>query len=343
MGRLCERFDSTTSFFREMISKSVKTLLPSNKTRFTNVPKLSTFDPPNNRPSVIMTRRLPLSAFVIGFVRLIRVRNLLIVVLTQYLARICLINTPDTPISSALLDPTMLLLSFSTVCIAAAGYIINDYFDIKIDIVNKPERVVIGRYMKRRMAMGAHQLLNVVGCAVGLYVNKWVFVVNVLSATLLWFYSVQFKRQPFIGNLIVSFLTALSLLVLAVHYRRNVDLLLIYASFAFVITLVREIIKDMEDVRGDARFGCRTLPIIWGIRRTKVFLYVLIASFIATLFIVAKDLGNQNLNIIFLVMLLPIGWMVYRLVYADTKRDFSFLSQLCKAIMLFGVSSMIWA
>ncbi|KAB7729301.1 prenyltransferase [Rudanella paleaurantiibacter] len=289
-----------------------------------------------------MTRRLPFWAFLLGFVRLIRVRNLLIIVLTQYLARVCIIAAPGAPLREALLDPVILLLCFSTVCIAAAGYIINDYFDIKIDIINKPERVVIGRYLKRRVAMGAHQLLNLAGCAVGLYVDKWVFVVNVLSATLLWFYSAQFKRQPFIGNLIVSFLTALSLLVLAVYYRQNVDLLLIYAAFAFVITLVREIIKDMEDVRGDARFGCRTLPIVWGIRRTKAFLYVLIASFIATLFIVAGDLKNPNLNVIFFVMLVPITWLVYRLVRADTKRDFAFLSQLCKAIMLMGVSSMIW-
>jgi 4-hydroxybenzoate polyprenyltransferase len=169
-----------------------------------------------------------------------------------------------------------------------------------------------------------------------------VFLVNVLSATLLWFYSAHFKRQPFIGNLIVGFLTALSLLVLAVYYRQNWDLVLIYATFSFVITLVREVIKDMEDVRGDERFGCRTLPIIWGIRRTKIFLYVLIASFIATLFLIADLLNNRHLDVIFLVMLAPITWLVYRLVYADTKRDFRFLSQLCKIIMLLGVLSMIW-
>lgn len=289
-----------------------------------------------------MTRRLPVSAFVFGFLRLIRVQNLLIVVFTQYLARICLIDQTNGSPIHALLDPAMLLLSFSTVCIAAAGYIINDYFDIKIDIINKPERVVIGRYLKRRVAMGAHQMLNVMGCLVGLYLSRWVFLLDVLSVTLLWFYSTQFKKQPFIGNLVVSFLTALSLLVLAVYYRQNVDLLLIYASFAFVITLVREIIKDMEDLRGDARFGCRTLPIIWGIRRTKQFLYVLIASFIATLFIVAGDLDNRHLNITFFALLVPISWLIYRLVRADTKRDFGFLSQLCKIIMLLGVSSMIW-
>ena len=292
-----------------------------------------------------MTRKLTFTDFAAGFLRLVRVQNLLIVVLMQYLARVFLVGaTGAWPGNwrSQLSDPKLLILSLSTVCIAAAGYIINDYFDIKIDIVNKPERVVIGRYLKRRWAIGLHQILNGLGCLGGLYLSRWVFLVNVLSATLLWFYSAHFKRQPFIGNVIVGFLTALSLLVLAVYYRQNWDLVLIYATFSFVITLVREVIKDMEDVRGDERFGCRTLPIIWGIRRTKIFLYVLIASFIATLFLIADLLNNRHLDVIFLVMLVPITWLVYRLVYADTKRDFNFLSQLCKIIMLMGVLSMIW-
>ena len=294
-----------------------------------------------------MTRKLPLSAFIIGFFRLIRVQNLLIVVLTQYLARVFLVGSPtarpETHWLSALGDPTMLLLSFSTVCIAAAGYIINDYFDVKIDIINKPERVVIGRYLKRRMAMGAHQVLNIIGCLVGLYLSRWVFVVDVLSVTLLWFYSAQFKRQPFIGNVIVAFLTALSLIILAVYYRRNVELLLIYALFSFVISLVREIIKDMEDIRGDARFGCRTLPIVWGLRRTKYFLYALLIAFVCSLFVIVFSLNNQHLTVIFLLLLIPIAYLTYRLIYADKKRDFGHLSDLCKIIMLMGVISMIWA
>lgn len=294
-----------------------------------------------------MTRKLPLSAFIVGFMRLVRVQNLLIVVLTQYLARVFLVGSPtarpDTNWLSDLADPTMLLLSLSTVCIAAAGYIINDYFDVKIDIINKPQRVIIGRYLKRRMAMGAHQVLNVVGCLIGLYLSRWVFIVDVLSVTLLWFYSAQFKRQPFIGNVIVAFLTALSLIILAVYYRRNVDLLLIYAFFSFVISLVREIIKDMEDIRGDARFGCRTLPIVWGLRRTKYFLYALIAMFIISLFFMAKSLGNHQLSLIFGCLLFPVIYLIYQLVYADKKKDFGHLSNLCKVIMLMGVISMIWA
>lgn len=285
---------------------------------------------------------IPFSAFVYGFLRLVRVRNLLIVVLTQFLARIALVG-PREQWLRLIVDPTIWLLSFSTICIAAAGYIINDYFDIKIDLVNKPERVVIGRYLKRRVAMGTHQVLNFVGCVIGLYLSKWVFVVDVLSAALLWFYSANLKRQPLVGNIVISLLTAFSLIVLAVYYRQNADMLLIYALFSFGITLVREIIKDMQDIRGDARFGCRTLPIVWGLRRTKYLLYVLIGSFIMTLFLIADALDNRKLEIIFLILLIPITWLTYRLVYADKRRDFGYLSALCKIIMLIGIVSMIWA
>lgn len=291
---------------------------------------------------MVIRQPIPFSSFVGGFLRLIRVQNLLIVVLTQFLARIALVG-PRQDWLRILTDPTIWLLSFSTVCIAAAGYIINDYFDVKIDLINKPDRVVIGRYLKRRVAIGTHQVLNVLGCLIGLYLSRWVFAVDVVSVSLLWFYSANLKRQPVVGNVVIALLTAFSLLVLAVYYRQNADIILIYALFSFGISLVREIIKDMQDIRGDARFGCRTLPIIWGLRRTKYLLYVLIASFIMTLFLIAHALSNPKLAVIFLILLVPLTWLTYRLVYADKRRDFGYLSNLCKIIMLIGILSMIWA
>ncbi len=291
---------------------------------------------------MVMRQPVTFQAFAVGFLRLIRVQNLLIVVMTQFLARITLVG-PRHEWLRILTDPTIWLLSFSTVCIAAAGYIINDYFDVKIDLINKPERVVIGRYLKRRVAIGTHQILSVLGCLIGLYLSKWVFLLDVVSVSLLWFYSARLKREPFIGNVVIALLTAFSLLVLAVYYRQNADIILIYALFSFGISLVREVIKDMQDVRGDARFGCRTLPIVWGLRRTKYLLFVLIASFIMTLFLIANDLDNQKLSLIFLLLLAPITWLIYRLVYADKRSDFGYLSSLCKIIMLIGILSMIWA
>ncbi len=280
--------------------------------------------------------------YVTGSARLVRMTNLVIVALTQYLTRILLIG-PRHEWKSIVTDIDLFVLSLSTVCIAAAGYIINDYFDVKIDIVNKPERVVVGRYLKRRWAMGAHQVLNVVGAALGLIVSPYIFIINVFSITLLWFYSERYKRLPFIGNFIVSLLTGLTLLILTVHYPTNRHLVFIYAVFSFFISLIREVVKDMEDIRGDEAHGCRTLPIIWGIRRTKTFLYSVIVVFVLTLFVMARALQNNLLTLLFLLLLIPIALLVIRLSQADTRRDFKEISGLCKIIMLLGLITMIWA
>lgn len=280
--------------------------------------------------------------YVTGSARLVRMTNLIIVALTQYLTRILLIG-PRHEWRSIIADADMFVLALSTVCIAAAGYIINDYFDVKIDIVNKPERVVVGRYLKRRWAMGAHQVLNVMGAVLGLIVSPYIFVINVFSITLLWFYSERYKRLPFIGNFIVSLLTGLTLLILTVHYPENRHLVFIYAVFSFFISLIREVVKDMEDIRGDEAHGCKTLPIIWGIRRTKTFLYSVTIAFVLTLFVMARALHNNLLTLLFLLLLLPIALLVLRLYQSDTRRDFKQISSLCKIIMLLGLVTMVWA
>lgn len=286
--------------------------------------------------------KIKIRDFVAGSVRLVRMTNLVIVALTQYFTRILLIG-PRGDWKQIISDPDMFFLSLSTVCIAAAGYIINDYFDIKIDIVNKPERVIVGRYLKRRWAMGAHQILNIVGAIVGLLVSPWIFLVNVLSITLLWFYSERFKRKAFIGNFIVSLLTGFSILILTVHFPANRHLVFIYAVFSFFISLIREVVKDMEDIKGDAAHGCQTLPIVWGIRRTKTFLYVVISIFVMVLFLMAEVLNNVVLIWLFLILLIPISYLIIKLAQSDTRREFRKISNLCKIIMLLGLMTMLWA
>lgn len=292
--------------------------------------------------NVSARQKIRLWDYIAGSVRLVRMTNLVIVVLTQYLTRILLIG-PRHEWRSIVSNVDMFLLSLSTVCIAAAGYMINDYFDVKIDIVNKPERVVVGRYLKRRWVMGAHQILNVLGAILGLAVSPYIFLINVFSITLLWFYSERFKRKPFIGNFIVSLLTGLTLLILTVHFPANRHLVFIYAVFSFFISLIREIVKDMEDIKGDEAHGCRTLPIIWGIRRTKNFLYGVLLLFVITLFIMAHALDNGVLIILFILLLAPLFFLAFKLYQADTRRDFRESSNLCKIIMLLGLLTMIWA
>jgi len=126
-------------------------------------------------------------------------------------------------------------------------------------------------------------------------------------------------------------------------YRTHSPLVIIYALFAVFMTLVREIIKDIEDLKGDNTFGCRTLPIVWGIRKTKVVIYVILAAFSVSVIILNKSYEVLPLRYILLFLFVPLGWFVFRLYVADTKQDFSGLSTFCKGIMLLGILSLALA
>ncbi|MDJ1466439.1 geranylgeranylglycerol-phosphate geranylgeranyltransferase [Cytophagaceae bacterium DM2B3-1] len=297
----------------------------------------------SNQTFVVQLRKKRRSRQIIlrALLRLIRFPNLMIVALTQYLVRVCLVG-PKGEWWNHLMDVHLLGLAFSTLCIAAAGYIINDYYDIKIDTINKPRRVVVGRIMSRRQAIFAHSFLNFLGIGIGTLIGLRIGLVNFIAAFLLWLYSNQLKRLPFIGNFIVALLTAATLWVVVLYNPQNRLYVYTYSVFAFFITLIREIIKDMEDVRGDATFGCRTLPIVWGIRRTKLFLYFLILTFLITLYSFAPFLPDRLIWYFSLFILLPMLWFVWQLVRADTRSDFGYLSQICKLISVVGVVSMVF-
>lgn len=274
-------------------------------------------------------------------IQLIRFPNLLIIVLTQYLTAIFL-SGMHASYQNYLFDRDLFLLSASTVLIAAAGYIINDYFDIKIDYINRPEKVVVGKRIKRRIALTTHLVFSFFGILMGAYISVYVGIVNFLAVIILWIYSSHLKCVPFIGNMLIAFLTGAGLMVVSILYPENVLLVLIYAIFAFFINLIREIIKDMEDWKGDQAFGCKTLPLIWGIRKTVRFTFLLLAIFTIVIIWLTLKLDNYFLKIYFVFLAVPAIIFVQRLYRADSKRDFYLLSGFSKLIMLSGIISMIF-
>lgn len=272
--------------------------------------------------------------FIESLLKLTRFGNLVIIGITQYFTAAFLVDR------TTLDDGRLFLLSVSTVLIAAAGYIINDYYDVKIDYINKPERVVIGKNIPRRYAILFHVVLSGIGILIGLLLSWRIAALNVLSAFLLWLYSNNLKRLPFIGNFSVAFLTGMSVWIVDLLYRHGSALIVIYASFAFFMTLVREIIKDMEDLKGDNTFGCRTLPIVWGLRRTKFVIYFILALFALTVILINQFYKALPLEYFLIFLFIPLLILLYRLIRADTTRDFAALSTFCKIIMLLGILSM---
>lgn len=283
----------------------------------------------------------PVNFSLHGFLKLIRIPNLLIIAFTQYMAAVFLVGEDSNGLGH-LFDPNLFLLVLSTVFIAAAGYIINDYYDVKIDFINKPNRVIVGKVLKRRIVMVAHTLLNFSGVLIALSLSWRVGLISFVAAFLLWLYSNQLKRLPLIGNLCIAVLTGAALFLVGVYFDQHVYLINIYAFFAFSITLIREIVKDIEDQKGDANFGCKTLPVLLGVRKTKIVLYILITGFIFTIFYLAFQLGNTTLIIYFVLLIFPIAHFVYYLIKADTIKHFTYLSNYCKVLMLSGILSMMF-
>jgi 4-hydroxybenzoate polyprenyltransferase len=270
-----------------------------------------------------------------SFLQLTRFWNLLIIGMAQYFTAIFLID------KNAWQDLNLFLLASSTILVAAAGYIINDYHDTKIDYINKPDKVLVGKKILRRVAMLSHLILSLAGILLGFYLSNKIGLLNFFAVLFLWLYSINFKRQPFIGNFVVATLTGLSIVVVEVYYNTGSILVIIYGIFAGAITLIREIIKDMEDLQGDNTFGCKTLPIIWGIRRTKAFIYTLMFLFAFIVIMLNHLYVGVSWIYFFFFLYVPSAWLLYKLHKADTKIQFHHLSQLCKVIMLMGIISMM--
>jgi 4-hydroxybenzoate polyprenyltransferase len=281
---------------------------------------------------------------------LVRWPNLLIMLLCLALVRAGLL-LPELPLRLSLLAPRFGLLVLAALLVAAAGYIINDYYDVKIDAINRPDRLVIGRVVRRRKAMLAHVLMSGTGVLLAAWLHPVLGAVTLGTALLLWGYSARFKRLALVGNASIATLTAALVLLpeLQLQLARNDGHSVVwpYALAAFLLTMVREIVKDVEDMRGDAQHGCRTLPLVVGVARTKwvtgFFLGCLgLLTMGATYRLLVS--GHWPLGTwLVLLVLLPMAQLARLLIRADRRRHFKHLSAWCKGIMLAGVLSMVLA
>jgi 4-hydroxybenzoate polyprenyltransferase len=330
---------------------------------------------------------------VYDFLKLIRFPNLLILAFTQYAIRWAML----APFLEArryelggffqlkfqISEFDFFLLVFSTVLIAAAGYIINDYFDVRIDEVNRPATNLVGKTIKRRVAMVTHMAFNIVGVLIGLWIS-WKYdvfragsFIFIAAPALLWFYSTSLKRQFLIGNIIIALLSGLiplvgvifELMTIAVSMQKaelspeiiqRMNLIIPayfaigYSLFAFLVTLIREIVKDIEDYEGDMEYGCKTLPIVLGISKAKSAVIALCIGLLSGMGYIlmkwsqvnqleenANETGSYPLYFfvyVIAMLMLPVIFMMYRIWKAKTKKDWRFLSAFLKFIMVAGVS-----
>ncbi len=296
--------------------------------------------------------------------KLIRYKNLLIIIITMYFMRFFIV----TPLLEVInLEPQFghidfMILVMSTVFVAAAGYAINDYFDRKVDLMNHPDSVVVGTKIPRRTAMTLNNTFNVLAILGGFHISHKIGYFNlgfifVIITGILWFYSSTYKKWFLVGNIIVAVFSALVpflVLLYEIPLLNNIPRLsseansvismiflyiLGYAFFAFFTTLSREIIKDIEDIEGDRSYGRRTLPVVAGVKVSKIIVTVIIAALVASITYISWFFFGDFLSLAysFIFIATPLIIAVFLLFRAKTNKDYRYTGNLLKAIMLSGL------
>lgn len=310
-----------------------------------------------------------------AFLKLIRWSNLLIVILTMVLMRYAILepvlnkldinlyslagSATSMSLQSSWLD--FILLVAATVLITAGGYVINDYFDIKTDLINRG-KVIVGTKIPRRKAMMLHNVLNITGVAAGFYLSAregfiWMGILFLIVSGLLYFYSASYKRQFLVGNLMVAVLTAMVPMLVVIfeapvlyqYYAINAvkipDLSIIFywvggfAIFAFLTTLAREIIKDIEDFEGDVAYGRNTVPVVIGILTSKIVTVCLLFVTLLMLYLVWFIYLNDFITLIYITVAvaIPLVYVIFQIIFSQSRKQLHSASRIMKIVMLTGI------
>jgi len=304
-----------------------------------------------------------------NWLSLFRIPNLLIIIITQYLLAFGVIrpllslNQVEAPLG--LLNFSILV--FVTVLIAAAGYIINDHFDVNTDRKNRPGKNMLEGKISVRKALNLYYIVNALAVAGGFYLayTAGSFQLGLIFPAiigLLWFYSSRYQRMPFWGNLIVAVLSAMVLLIVwlfefVMLLQNEGDFVNVinmlgtinkfvwaYALFALLVSLIREILKDIQDIDGDRVTGYRTLPVIWGMKISRMIVAALIVLTIVLLALGQWYLYEKGFTLPFWYSLLAVQtillYLLYQLMRSTDSEAYNFLSNTAKLIMLAGILSM---
>lgn len=260
----------------------------------------------------------------------------------------------------ALTDFNYILLVIATVCIAAGGYVINNIMDQDTDEIAKPQNRVVGVSISETVAYNWYIGLTIVGVGIGFYLSNVIYKPTfasmfILVATLLYMYATSFKQIPVLGNVVVALMLSTSIIIIGLfdilpaidvdnrfRMKEAFDILMHYAIFAFIINLIREIVKDMEDMDGDYQSGINSLPIAIGVQKTKIIVGVLTVISIGILaYYVNSNLFELD-YVVYYAMIVIVGPLIYfgvKLLNAATKKEFHHLSLVLKIILFFGILS----
>lgn len=294
------------------------------------------------------------------YLHLIRYQNLIFIALAQLFIKYGLFQPFGIDITLNTFEFSLLILA--TVCVAAGGNVINDIYDVEIDRINKPKKLLIGKKITEKSANNLYILLNVIGVAIGFYLSNVIgkpgfAALFIVFSALLYLYASYLKGMLLIGNLLISALVAMSLIIVglfdlmpAITTENRASqsfifrIILDYSLFAFFLNFIREIVKDLQDINGDKKGEMNTLPIALGRKRTTTITFILgVLMVLSVVYYMYENLYNQQIPMLYflIAIIAPLLYFCVKMWGAETQKDYAFLSTLLKIVMFTGICSMM--
>lgn len=270
----------------------------------------------------------------------VRGYNILIIVIAQYLTSIYIL-APQLSVWKVIFDINLLMLVLASASAIAAGYIINNFYDSEKDLINRPKKTMLDKLVSQRTKLSTYFVLNFISVFFASYVSFKAVAFFSLYIFGIWFYSHKLKRNPFVGNLVAAILAVIPFFAVFIYYK-NFDLVIfVHATFLFLIIAMRELVKDLENLKGDLAHNYRTIPVVYGEKTSKNMLTILSTlSFIPSVVLILKfDIGYMNL--FFFGSILAILLFVAILWKSKKKLHYVILHTILKFIIVLGVFSIV--
>ena len=271
---------------------------------------------------------------------IVRGYNILIIALAQYLASIYIL-APYLPVKKVLLDPQLFMLVLASGFAIAGGYIINNFYDSEKDIINRPGKTMLDRLVSQRTKLTGYFVLNFLSVIAASYVSFRAVVFFSLYVFAIWLYSHKLKKFPFIGNLTASILAIIPFFAVFVYYK-NFDLVIfVHATFLFLIIAMRELVKDLENLKGDLALNYKTIPVVYGEKISKIMLTVLSALTLIPSYLLVTRFDIGYMKFFFLTAILALVIFVLFLWKSNKKLHYILLHTILKLIIVAGVFSIL--
>ncbi|SHJ11212.1 4-hydroxybenzoate polyprenyltransferase [Mesonia phycicola] len=271
----------------------------------------------------------------------VRGYNILIIFIAQYLASIYIL-APDKPLSKVLFDPNLFIIVIASTLAIASGYLINNFYDTEKDLINRPQKTLLDNYISQKTKLAIYFTLNFVSVILASYVSFKAVIFFSVFIFFLWFYSHKLKKYPFIGTLAASLLAITPFFVVFIYYHNFDMVIFVHATFLFLIISIRELVKDLENLKGDLTQNYRTIPVVYGVGVSKKIISALVALTLApTLILITNKFAIGYMHYYFLLSFVLLIIFLFFLWKSSSKMQYTLLHNLLKLIIVVGVFSIL--